>query len=93
MITIKLLILLEYKSLKYYHNDKNIETNKNDLICFIKKIVQYNNTLKNIHFFHNYKRNPIKLLNKRIGQYQYISLIKIQGNIKTFHIFGKLDPL
>jgi len=70
------LLILAYFTLKYYHYDKNVETNKNDLIFFINKIVPYNNALKNRNIFHYYKEDLIKSFNNLINHFQYISLIK-----------------
>jgi len=53
----------EYKSLKYYHQDKNKKTYKNSFISFMNKIIQYDNTFNIPNLFHHYKANPLKKQN------------------------------
>lgn len=79
------LLILQYIQQKYYRNDKNIETNKNDFISFINKIVQYNNILININLFHHFHRILIISLNNEINTFLCISFIKMEHNVEIFH--------
>jgi len=63
-------------TLKYYRIEVLVKTNKKHFVFFINKNVKYHNTLKKINLIHYYNENSIKSLNKKIGQFQWISLKK-----------------
>jgi len=82
--------ILTYLIQKYYHNNKNMETNKSHFMSFTNKTIQYDNTLKNKNLVRNYKEDSVKFLGICINKHLWISLIRKEDNIGTFHILDNI---
>ena len=81
------MILKIYPTKYYYHNNKNKKIINNYLICFINKIIKYDNIINIHNLFHYYNRNPIISLKKIINIFHWILLIKIEKNIELIKIW------
>jgi len=75
------LLISKYKLLKYYHIKLLIDTNKNDFVSFIEKIISCDKTLKILNLFRNDNPIPIKSLGKCIDLFSMDFINKKEYNI------------